>query len=125
STLHEKFKAAKKRLLLIDYDGTLVPFARHPAAAMPSAVVLDLLTELSNDPHTAVAIISGRDCTILTEWFGHLNINLVAEHGAAMRLNDGEWEVEKHLDQQWKANIRPTLEIFERRSPGSFIEEKS
>lgn len=124
-TLLEKYKIATNRLLLIDYDGTLVPFARHPAQAVPSETVLTLLEELSKDPHTNVTIISGRDRTILTEWFGHLPVNLIAEHGAAMRLTGKDWEIEKHLDQQWKANIRPTLEIFERRSPGSFIEEKS
>lgn len=124
-TLFEKFKTATNRLLLIDYDGTLVPFARYPAQAVPGKTVLALLEELAKDQQTNVVVISGRDRDTLTQWFGHLNINLVAEHGAAMRLRSGEWEVEKHLDQHWKTNIRPTLEIFARRSPGSFIEEKN
>lgn len=123
--LLKKYKTAVNRLLLIDYDGTLVPFARYPAQAVPGETVLSLLENLSKDPHTNVTIISGRDRSTLTQWFGHLPINLIAEHGAATRLSGEDWEVEKHLDQQWKTNIRPTLEIFERRSPGSFIEEKS
>lgn len=123
--LREKLNASHNRLLLIDYDGTLVPFARHPAEATPGATVLNLLEKLSTDTRNQVTIISGRDRTILTKWFGHLAINLVAEHGAAIRLRGRDWIVEKHLDQNWKTNIRPTLEIFERRSPGSFIEEKN
>ena len=33
--------------------------------------------------------------------------------------------MEKDIDQSWKPMLRPTLEIFVKRSPRSFIEEKS
>ena len=31
---------------------------------------------------------------------------------------------EKEIDQTWKRMLRPTLEMFVKRSPRSFIEEK-
>jgi trehalose 6-phosphate synthase/phosphatase len=119
-----KFKRAHRRHLLLDYDGTLVPLAKHPKLAIPNDDLLKLLSILSSDTHTEATIISGRDSETLEQWFKDLPINLIAEHGAAMRLKNGIWQIEKELDQSWKPRIRPTLELFTQRSPGSMVEEK-
>jgi trehalose 6-phosphate synthase/phosphatase len=120
-----KFRNAEKRHLLLDYDGTLVPFARHPRLAVPQKDLLQLLMALSSDPRTDVTIISGRDHISLEGWFKHLPLNLVAEHGAAVRLKDGTWKFQPQLDQTWKPIIRSTIELYTQRSPGSFVEEKN
>jgi trehalose 6-phosphate synthase/phosphatase len=83
------------------------------------------LEDLSRDEHTTVTIISGRDSTVLEEWFRDLSVNLVAEHGASIKRNGDQWVHENSVDQGWKQMIRPTLELFAQRSPGSFIEEKN
>jgi len=119
------FKRAKRRHLFLDYDGTLVPYARHPRLAIPNRDLISLLSILSSDRKTEATIISGRDSTTLDEWFHDLPINLVAEHGASIRLRNGSWKHEKEMDQSWKPLIRPTLELFTQRSPGALIEEKS
>ena len=119
------FKQASRRHIFLDYDGTLVPFARHPREASPGSELLGFLTSLSADPQTTVTIISGRDSSVLEDWFKDLPVNLVAEHGASIKVVGGLWVHEKEIDQQWKQNIRPTLELFAQRSPGSFIEEKN
>jgi len=127
STLHEvkaEFQKASNRLLFLDYDGTLVPFARHPREARPDEKVLGLLKKLSADKRNQIVIISGRDSAILNEWFDVLPITLVAEHGASIRRNSGDWEDVNQLDESWKQNIRPMLELFAKRCPGSFVEEK-
>jgi trehalose 6-phosphate synthase/phosphatase len=62
---------------------------------------------------------------MLEEWFHDLPVNLVAEHGAAIKRIQQGWIQEKDIDQSWKKNLRPTLEMFVKRSPRSFIEEKS
>ena len=121
----QNFKRAQSRNLLLDYDGTLVPFARHPREAMPDKKLLKLLAELGSDAKTNLTIISGRDATILDEWFHDVPVNLVAEHGAAIKRVRQEWTMEKDIDQSWKPMLRPTLEMFVKRSPRSFIEEKS
>lgn len=125
AVIGENFKRAGKRHLFLDYDGTLVPFARHPRLAIPNNDLLKLLSILSSDTKTDATIISGRDSSTLEEWFHNVPVNLVAEHGAAIRLKDGTWKHEKGVDQSWKPLIRPTLELFTQRSPGSFIEEKT
>jgi trehalose 6-phosphate synthase/phosphatase len=120
-----KFGAAERRHLLLDYDGTLVPFARHPSLAVPEKELIQLLKDLSSDPKTDVTIISGRDHLSLEQWFTDLPLNLVAEHGAAVRLKDGTWKFQPQLDQSWKPIIRSMLELYSQRSPGSFIEDKN
>lgn len=121
----QNFKQAQSRNLLLDYDGTLVPFARHPREAMPDKHLLKLLALLGSDAKTNLTIISGRDATILDEWFHDVPVNLVAEHGAAIKRVRQEWIQEKDIDQSWKRVLRPTLEMFVKRSPRSFIEEKN
>jgi trehalose 6-phosphate synthase/phosphatase len=125
SIIASEFKNADRRHLFLDYDGTLVPFARHPRNARPDATLLRVLSELSVQAKTDVTIISGRDSATLEEWFDTLSLNLIAEHGASFRLKNGLWIHEQEADQQWKPLIRPTLELFSQRSPGSFIEEKN
>jgi trehalose 6-phosphate synthase/phosphatase len=119
------FREASGRHLFLDYDGTLVPFARHPRDAKPDKNILELINTLSADPKTEVTIISGRDGNVLEEWFQGLRVNLVAEHGASIRSKDGLWKYSEEADQSWKPLIKPTMELFMQRSPRSFIEEKS
>jgi trehalose 6-phosphate synthase/phosphatase len=123
--LVDEFHQSEKRLLLLDYDGTLVGFARLPQEAKPPAELISLITRLAEDERNDVAIISGRDGATLQSWFGDLNITLVAEHGAAIRRKEDSWELRQEYDQLWKPLIRPTLEMFSKRCPGSFIEEKN
>jgi trehalose 6-phosphate synthase/phosphatase len=125
SSILEKFRVAEKRHLFLDYDGTLVPFTKHPKLAVPNSNLVQMLSVIASDPKTDITIISGRDSASLEEWFGDLPINLVSEHGAAIRLKDGQWKHEHEIDQTWKPIIRPMLELFSQRSPGSFIEEKN
>lgn len=125
SKIIDDYKNAKTRNLLLDYDGTLVPFARHPKEAMPDKNLLRLLADLGSDSRNNLTIISGRDAAILDEWFHDVPVNLVAEHGAVMKRIREDWRQQKEIDQSWKPVIRPTLEMFVKRCPRSFIEEKN
>ena len=120
------FGRAHHRLLLLDYDGTLVPFARTPREAVPPRLLLDVLERLSSAPETTVCVVSGRSRGDLQRWFGHLKrLWLAAEHGALVRAPQGEWEpLRAASSAEWKAQVRPVLEHFADRTPGSFIEEK-
>ena len=52
--------AARERILMLDYDGTLAPFHPRPHLAYPYPEVTRSLDELMRDGHTRVVIISGR-----------------------------------------------------------------
>jgi trehalose 6-phosphate synthase/phosphatase len=120
------FKAAagQQRLLLLDYDGTLVPFHPNPQLARPGEELRLLLRALSELPDTRVVIISGRDRTTLSNWLGDLPIDFIAEHGVWLRTAGEDWQLFQPLRNDWKREMRPVLELYVARTAGSFIEEK-
>jgi len=121
------FRRARQRVLFLDYDGTLVPFANTPREATPPAALVGLLERLGGLPDTATTLISGRPRTDLEAWFGRTSgLWLVAEHGALIRPPAGNgWELTRpRIPVEWKARVLPVLEHFVDRTPGSFVEEK-
>lgn len=119
------YQQAERKLLLLDYDGTLAPFSSRPQRAIPSQDVLDLLSQFTSEPGATVVLISGRDRDSLVGWFGHLPIGLIAEHGVWLRSGpDSEWEMIEPMSGDWKDEVRPVLEHYADRTPGSFVEEK-
>jgi trehalose 6-phosphate synthase/phosphatase len=118
------FQESNKALLLLDYDGTLVPFTPKPAEAMPGANLLRLLEKFTKNPRNEVVLISGRDKDTLEGWFGGLDVGLVAEHGVWIKEKGRGWETIETLTSEWKEEMHPILESWVDRTPGSFIEEK-
>ncbi len=119
------YKAARRRLLLLDYDGTLAPFTADPSSAKPPARALEILKGLCSAPANRVVVISGRRKDDLAAWFNGLRMTLVAENGAWVRTEEqGEWVATVPLDTRWKERVRPILQRFVNRIPGSAIEEK-
>jgi trehalose 6-phosphate synthase/phosphatase len=120
----QQYRAATRRALLLDYDGTLVPFASEPKLAQPDAEIIEMLTALGNDPANEVVIISGRPRHTLKEWFGKLPISLIAEHGVWLRDKGADWRMIKTMTADWKERVRPILQLFVDRLPGALLEEK-
>lgn len=123
--MHLHYQIAKTRCLLLDYDGTLVPFTRKPEEAVPSREMKKLLSDLSSDPGNNVVIISGRDADTLEKWLGDLPVSMVAEHGASFKMKNEQWQQPVSIPNQWKDEIRPILQRFVTRCVGSFVEEKT
>lgn len=120
----EQHAAAERRLLLLDYDGTLVPLAGRPQDAAPDGELLELLHELQRTPNQTVYLVSGRDRKQLEQWFAGVPIYMVAEHGAWVCDGDGSWRMPKALPSVWKSKLRPLLQQYVDRVPGSLLEEK-
>lgn len=119
----QDYRNAGKRLLFIDYDGTMMDFHEDPQAVSPDEEVLDILATLAKDDKNCVVINSGRDRTTLQKWLGHLDVEMAAEHGVWMKEN-GEWHLNPNVVDGWKPKVRELLENLVSRTPGSFIEEK-
>ena len=124
--LLKNYKGASKRLLLLDYDGTLVPFAPTPSGAEPDTELLHLLKALAEDQKNTLVAISGRDADTLEKWLGEVGIDLVAEHGAHIRFTgQQDWEnMVQGVEEGWKEELQPVFEVFVDRTPGSLLEEK-
>lgn len=117
---------ASALVLLLDYDGTLVPLNDVPDLARPDGQVLGLLSRLAARPGTAVHVVSGRRRETLDAWLGHLPVGLHAEHGCFSRLPGAqEWSCETKLDDAWRARALELFEDVAARTPGSLVEEKA
>ncbi len=121
----QAYRNAGRRLLLLDYDGTLVPFSIDRDAVRPDPRVTRILKELASDSANHVALVSGRSRRDLTRWFGEIPITLIGEHGAWVRDRaDREWKAMLSEDVEWKDRVRPFIDRFVERLPGSAVEEK-
>ena len=123
--VQQAYKKAGRRAIFLDYDGTLVGFNVNIDLASPDQELYQLLRSLTADPANEVIMISGRKHETLSEWLGHLRLDLIAEHGAWQKKQKGKWHKLPGLNDQWKQDIYPTLDTYTDRTPGSFIEEKS
>ncbi len=122
--LLRQFKSVAKRLIFLDYDGTLSGFTKDPLQASPDEELLNILRQLTADPQTRVVVISGRDRQTLEKWLGHLPVDLIAEHGVWLKRQEVNWEAILALSNTWKKEVRPVIETYVSRTAGSFIEEK-
>lgn len=125
NVLLEDYKLSNRRLIFIDYDGTVVPFTKNYKDAEPPKEVINVLRKLGANKRNAVVVISGRSPEDLQKWFGDLPLNLVAEHGAAIRKNGNKrWQTIERVDTEWKKIILPALQKYVDLAPGARIEVK-
>ena len=123
--LRAAYLETSDRFIFLDYDGTLVGFNSVIDKASPDQELYDLLNRLILDQKNKVVLISGRKYETLEQWFGHLNVGMIAEHGAWQKNPGGEWKSLPMLTDQWKQEVREILDRYTDRTPGSFVEDKS
>ena len=121
--LVEKYRKATNRLILLDYDGTLVSYFPEPGAALLPDHIFNLLTSLLDTSDNEVFIITGRSSIEIDRVLNNLPINIIAEHGAAIRVN-GVWKNSVSDTGLWKKSIKPLLDQATLKCPKSFAEEK-
>jgi trehalose 6-phosphate synthase/phosphatase len=117
------YRNSKRRLFILDYDGTLSAFKSKPEDASPTKEVYGILKALTTDPKNKIVISSGRDRETLETWFGHLSISMAAEHGAYYK-EDGIWHNNVPNELAWDTEISDIMQTFVEKTPRSKIEEK-
>jgi trehalose 6-phosphate synthase/phosphatase len=120
-----RYAAMRRFALVLDYDGTAVPFAETPWAAAPDPELLELLRALSADEGIDVHVVSGRSRLSLDRWLGTLPVWLHAEHGLWSRPRGGDWTLLRDVHTDWKPKVRRILDQFTAATDGTFIEEKT
>jgi trehalose 6-phosphate phosphatase len=83
-------RVSEKRLLALDYDGTLAPFHIDPMKAYPLPEIKELLIAIGQSDDTRLAIVSGRPVFEVLSLLGDLGITLIGSHGFELRLPDGD-----------------------------------
>jgi trehalose 6-phosphate synthase/phosphatase len=113
-------------LLLLDYDGTLVPFTPTPELARPDEALLGLLRALAARPETEVHVVSGRPQDVLETWLGELPLWLHAEHGFVSRdPATKQWVAAGEFGGSWREPVLTMLREITQRTPGSLVEVKA
>lgn len=123
--IRSQYKHSTNRLLLLDYDGTLVGFQNDVDKACPDDELQNLLDTLAADVKNHVVIISGRKHETLDRWFEGKKHTLIAEHGVWTKASEGIWQLRSGLSSSWKNDVKALMETYADRTPGAFVEEKS
>jgi trehalose 6-phosphate synthase/phosphatase len=121
----DAYRKSTSRLILLDYDGTLIPFYNKPEEAIPGDLILDLIGKLTRDKKNEIMLISGRDADTLQGWFQNSDIGIAAEHGILYRPSQSqEWFFPREINLTWKENVKGCLARYLETFAGSFVEEK-
>jgi trehalose 6-phosphate synthase/phosphatase len=125
SPVFDRYTSSARRLLLLDYDGTLRAFANRPEAAVPDERILAVLATLSADAANEVYVVSGRDRSVLEPWLGALPVGLIASHGARIRRPGAEWQLQiTEPGESWMPEVSRLMQETMLLVPESFIEAK-
>src|SRR5262245_28912286 len=73
--------AAAATALLLDYDGTLAPFALDRMAARPTDGVTAALERILKQPSSYLSIVSGRPAAEIRHLLGDLPVTVIGSHG--------------------------------------------
>lgn len=120
------YKKSEKRILFLDYDGTLAWFKKNPEDARPDNELYSILKKLASDTQNTLVIISGRDKDTLERWFkDKYKIHFVAEHGVWNKDPGNEWYMNDQIYNEWKSTVKPLLEYYVDQTPKTFIEDKN
>lgn len=122
--IKEQYTNARNRLVLLDYDGTLVNYVSVPHMASLPANIYDILFSLIDVPKTRTFIITGRGHEDIDRLLTSIPIDIIAEHGAMIK-EGGVWKNQPIDNISWKAPIIKILDRFTLLCPGSYIEEKN
>jgi len=82
--LLDRLRQWERGLVLLDYDGTLVPFAPRPELARPGRRLLGLLRELAAADSIRVGVVSGRRIEDLERLLPVAGLYLAGGHGAVV-----------------------------------------
>ncbi|MCK4796139.1 MAG: bifunctional alpha,alpha-trehalose-phosphate synthase (UDP-forming)/trehalose-phosphatase [Spirochaetes bacterium] len=122
--LIKDYNKSKKRIIFLDYNGTLVSFVDETQKEKIDKELLDILNKFSNDSKNELVILSGSNKEILEEHFKNIDLNIVADHGVWIKEKKQSWKIIETMSNDWKEVVKPVLEIHTDRTPGSFIKEK-
>jgi len=117
--LGDSYRKANRRLIMVDYDGTLISYGEQPG--VPDPETMDSLRHLAENEKNEVVIISGRQKDFLESRLKELPVGIIAGHGIWVRETDGNWKKMEEVTADWKEIIQPVLELHRDRTPGSGI----
>ena len=121
------YNKAAKRVLFLDYDGTLVNIEKNLRQAEPDIELYEILDKLAKNENTNIVLVTGRDKATFEKWFSSRDYTLIAEHGFWVKEAGEEWVslLNEPLNNEWKELVMPLIQFYRDRTPGTMIEEKT
>lgn len=129
SDLVSTYTAAKRRLLILDYEGTLASWSVPSIASSVPKRLTDTLNDLVDDPKNTVYVMSSRMPEELERLFVLVaGVGLIAENGAFVREASScdEWLELTDMNHvsKWKKGVKDILKHLVERIENSRIEER-
>ncbi|CAG8192766.1 unnamed protein product [Penicillium olsonii] len=129
SRLTDRYRKSKRRLMILDYEGTLASWGSPRSIILTTPQrAITTLTELTDDPANVVYVMSSRMPEEMERLFRQVpNLGLIAENGCFAR--EPQCDSWTHLADKvhvkaWKSSVSHILAYFNARIEGSWIEER-
>lgn len=127
----EKYKQARKRLFIIDYEGTLAPHRSTTGIplAQPHRIVATL-NDVMADPKNTVYVMSSKGRNeINAACRTAIGLGMIAENGCFVRdygRTPRDWYafVDQDATKRWKSDVKNILKYYTERMEGSYVEER-
>ncbi|KAH3988132.1 hypothetical protein HBI70_044390 [Parastagonospora nodorum] len=129
SNLSREYEEGRKRLFLLDYEGTLASYGSVNSTVLTSTErVIDVVSDLVADSRNIVYVMSGRTVQESELIFNRVKgLGLIAENGCFIRdPNSEEWTQfpNERKTIKWKEACKSILHYYLERVEGSFLEER-
>lgn len=129
NVLTEKYVKSKRRLFILDYEGTLASWGNLKSIILTSPQrTIDVLNDLLLDKKNIVYVMSGRRPEELDRLFRRVpGLGIIAENGCFLRKHGAEkWTrmADSKRMISWKEDVKGILKYYRERMPRSWIEER-
>lgn len=129
SNLIKDYEMTRKRLFILDYEGTLTNYGSVNNTVITNVdKIIDILGDILEDKKNCVYVMSGRTVEELELAFSRLpHLGLIAENGCFVREGGvDEWTQfpDEEKTQAWKKAIKDILQYYVERVEGSWVEER-
>ncbi|KZT69420.1 glycosyltransferase family 20 protein [Daedalea quercina L-15889] len=135
SLLLPRYRHSTKRLLLIDFEGTMWTRDMRKlsrAEFNPPKEAIEVLNRLAEDPKNEVWLLSGLPVKGMLDIVAEMapKIGIVAENGCYIKTHPPRggqptWvNMVANFNLTWKAPCLEILNYFTERTPGSYVEER-
>lgn len=123
SDFWQSISLARRRVLIIDYDGTLAPFSSDRERAVPYSKVLPLLQHLTHATSTRVVVVTGRPATSAARLLRLHGVEIWGCNGLERLKADGSLDKPQVAAESLQA-IADATELLLSDGLGQFVERK-
>lgn len=128
--LEGAYQHSKKRLFILDYEGTLAACDSYKDTIVTTTQrTIDVLNDLLQDERNIVYVMSSHQKEDLDRIFGCIpNLGLVAENGCYIKMFDSSvWDEQVDLNEmrEWKESVEGIMQYYNERTPESWIEVRN